>query len=87
MVAWAELPNRIIRVEMAKRGLSYADLVSRLTRIGVAENERSLRNKVARGTFSATFLLQCLVALDVMAPDLKGYELPAGPDSGEGEHG
>lgn len=81
MTSWPELPNRIIRVEMTKRSLSYADLAARLARIGVVENERSLRNKVARGTFSATFLLQCLVALDVMGLDLTGYELPAPPDS------
>jgi hypothetical protein len=81
MTTWGELPNRIIRVEMTKRSLSYADLAAHLGRIGVAENERSLRNKVARGTFSATFLLQCLVALDVMGLDLKSYELPKSPEA------
>ncbi len=84
MTTWPELPNRIIRVEMTKRSLSYADLSARLAGIGVVENERSLRNKVARGTFSATFLLQCLVALDLKALDLSGYELPAPPDSNTG---
>jgi hypothetical protein len=82
MITWPELPNRIIRAEMAKRGASYADLVARLARIGVVENERSLRNKVARGTFSATFLLQCLVALGVMGLDLSSYELPPASDPG-----
>jgi hypothetical protein len=81
MITWPELPNRIIRAEMAKRGASYADLVARLAGIGVVENERSLRNKVARGTFSATFLLQCLVALDVMGLDLSSYELPSAPSA------
>lgn len=77
---WTDMPNRIIRVEMTKKGATYADLVVRLRRIGIIENERSLRNKVARGTFSATFLLQCLVALDVLAVDLNSYGLPPLPD-------
>jgi hypothetical protein len=73
---WQDMPNRVLRAEMAKRGLSYFDLVVRLHRIGVIENERSLRNKVARGTFSAMFLLQCMVAMDAMVMDLNAYELP-----------
>lgn len=76
MATWDELPNRIIRVEMTKRSKSYAELVTLLAQVGVIENERSLRNKVARGTFSATFMLQCLVAMDVLVVDLPSYGLP-----------
>lgn len=32
--------------------------------------------KVARSTFSATFMLQCMVAMDMMVLDLGGYEFP-----------
>lgn len=49
-----------LKAEMAKRGMSFRDLTSALERIGVEEDERNLRNKVARGTFSAAFYLQCL---------------------------
>lgn len=80
MMNWTDLPNRIVRVEMTKRGATYADLVVRLRRIGIIENERSLRNKVARSTFSATFLVQCLVALDSLEVDLASYGLPPLPD-------
>ncbi|MDP1630203.1 MAG: DUF6471 domain-containing protein [Caulobacter sp.] len=55
-----------IRAEMNKRDLTYADLVDRLKNIGVEENERNLRNKVARGTFSALFFIQCLEAIGVV---------------------
>jgi hypothetical protein len=48
---------------MAKRAMTYAQLVEKLAEIGVDENERNLRNKVSRGKFTAGFLLQCLVAL------------------------
>ena len=76
MQNWTDMPHRIIRTEMTKRGINYAGLVERFARIGIIENERSLRNKVARGTFSATFMLQCMVAMDMMVLDLNGYELP-----------
>lgn len=49
-----------LRGELDKRGLTYADLVRRLNELGYDENERNLRNKVARGTFSATFFCACL---------------------------
>jgi hypothetical protein len=48
---------------MVKRGISYADLVERLALLGVEENERNLRNKVVRGTFSAVFFAQCLTVI------------------------
>ena len=55
----------VIRAHMVKRGISYADLAERLALVGIEENERNLRNKVARGTFSAAFLAECLTAIGV----------------------
>ena len=49
-----------LRAEMAKRGMTYRDLATALAGIGVEEDERNLRNKVARGTFTAAFYVQCL---------------------------
>ena len=60
---WEEKAKGIIRGEMARRGVTYAQLVERLAEIGVDENERNLRNKVSRGKFTAGFLLQCLFAI------------------------
>lgn len=87
MMNWTDLPKVIIRVEMTKRGMTYADLVEALGKIGVIEDERNLRNKIARSTFSASFLLQCLVAMGHTAVDLNSYGTPepavpvsAGPD-------
>lgn len=54
-----------LKGEMEKRGLTYADLARRLQQLGLDENERNLRNKVARGTFSAVFFMQCLQAIGV----------------------
>jgi len=60
---WEERAKGIIRAEMARRGITYVQLVERLAAIGVDENERNLRNKVSRGKFTAGFMLQCLVAI------------------------
>ena len=63
---WEERAKTILRVEMARKGLTYAHLAERLAAIGINDNERNLRNKVSRGKFTAGFLLQCLGALGVM---------------------
>jgi hypothetical protein len=54
-----------IRGELDKRGLTYADLARKLNELGYDENERNLRNKIARGTFSATFFCACLEVIGV----------------------
>ena len=57
-------PRRILRVQMAYRDMTYGELAKALQRFGVDDDEHNLRNKVARGSFSATFFLQCLAAMD-----------------------
>jgi hypothetical protein len=48
---------------MARRGVTYQDLAERLAAIGVRDTAANLRNKVARGRFSAVLLVQCLTAI------------------------
>ena len=60
---WAEKAKGILRAEMVRRGVNYAQLVEKLGAIGVTETEANLRNKVSRGSFTAAFLIQCLTAL------------------------
>lgn len=60
---WEEKAKGLLRAEMARRGVTYAQLVEKLAAIGIEDNERNLRNKVSRGKFTAGFLLQCLTAL------------------------
>jgi hypothetical protein len=40
--------------------------------IGVKEEQHNLRNKVARGKFTAAFFLQCLTAIGVHTVRLDG---------------
>lgn len=60
---WEDKARGLLRAEMAKRNVTYAQLVEKLAAIGVEDNERNLRNKVSRGKFTAGFFLQCLSAL------------------------
>lgn len=60
---WEAKARGILRAEMTRRGLRYAQLVEKLADIGVKDDERNVRNKVSRGKFTAAFMLQCLEAI------------------------
>ena len=55
----------LLKAELKKAGVTYAQLVEKLEKIGVVEKEANIRNKLARGKFSAVFLVQCLESLNV----------------------
>lgn len=69
---WQAQAKGIIRGELKRRNLSYADLAERLTVIGVKETERNVSNKIARGSFTAAFFLQCMEAIGVQNVHLNG---------------
>lgn len=55
--------KNLLKGELKRRGLTYAQLVEKLAEIGINETERNLNNKISRGGFSAAFFLQCLIAI------------------------
>lgn len=57
------LAKNLLKGELKRRGVTYAQLAEKLAEIGVQENERNLNNKISRGGFGAAFLLQCLKAV------------------------
>ncbi len=67
---WEAKARGILRGEMARQAVTYAQLVEKLKAIGIDEDERNLRNKVSRGKFTAGFMLQCLEAMGVRALQL-----------------
>jgi len=73
----------VLRAEMARTGIGYAGLAERLRLIDVEIDERTLRNKVARGTFSAVFFIECLIALGVDALAIDALERVMGPDEAQ----
>ena len=60
---WRALVKGILKAELKRRNLRYADLAENLRAIGVKDNERNISNKIARGRFSAVFFVQCLNAI------------------------
>ncbi len=62
---WEAKARGLLRAEMAKNSVTYAQLTAKLAELGVSEDERNLRNKVSRGKFTAGFLIQCLSAMGV----------------------
>lgn len=57
----------LLKAELKRHGLTYAQLVEKLENVGVSETERNIRNKVSRGKFTAAFLLACLDAIGVQS--------------------
>ncbi|MEE9375733.1 MAG: DUF6471 domain-containing protein [Rhizobiaceae bacterium] len=62
---WETKVANLLKAELKRNGVTYAQLVEKLAAIGVDEKEVNVRNKLARGKFSAAFLCQCLEALGV----------------------
>lgn len=60
---WVNKVKGILRAEMARRGMTYEQLAERLAELGVKDSAVNIRNKVARGGFSAVFFVQCLEAI------------------------
>ena len=60
---WEAKVQGILKAELKKRGVTYSQLVEKLAAVGVHETEPNIRNKLARGKFTAVFLVQCLEAV------------------------
>lgn len=60
---YEEKAKAILKAELKRRGVTYADLAAKLSEIGVSETERNLNNKISRGGFTAAFFLECLAAV------------------------
>ena len=63
-IDWEALAANLLKAELKRKGVTYAQLVEKLAAIGVDEKEVNVRNKLSRGSFTAAYLLQCLKALD-----------------------
>jgi hypothetical protein len=62
---WEARVKGLLKSELKRKGVSYAQLVEKLAEIGVVDSEPNIRNKLSRGKFTAVFLLQCLEAIGV----------------------
>jgi hypothetical protein len=69
---WKTLVKGLLKAEMKRRDLSYADLAAKLAEIGVKDSERNISNKISRGSFTAVFFVQCMEAIGVKTIHLEG---------------
>lgn len=76
MSEWNNKVKRLLKSELVKRGISNADLVDMLNKIGIEETKSSIDSKISRGTFSASFFLQCLTVIGCEKIEIGGYEQP-----------
>jgi hypothetical protein len=67
---WEARVKGLLKAELKRRNVTYAQLVEKLAQIGVKESEPNIRNKMARGKFTAVFLVQCLEAVGCQRLDL-----------------
>ena len=60
---WEAKVKGLLKAELKRRNVTYVHLVEKLAAIGVVDTEPNIRNKLARGKFTAVFLVQCLEAI------------------------
>jgi len=60
---YEEKAKNLLKGELKRKGVTYAQLVEKLSVLGVSETEGNLRNKISRGGFTGAFLIQCLEAI------------------------
>ena len=69
---WQALVKGLVKGELKRRNLSYADLADKLAVLGVKDNERNISNKIGRGSFTAVFFVQCMEAIGCRTIHLNG---------------
>jgi hypothetical protein len=62
----AESASRFLKAELKRAGVTYEELAKRLKDHGLPEETQdSIKSKLKRGTFAATWFLACLAALEL----------------------
>ncbi|WP_181248528.1 DUF6471 domain-containing protein [Flavobacterium magnum] len=74
MINWGDKAKRLLKSELIKRGISNADLALMLKEIGVDETKAGIDSKISRGSFSASFFLQCLFVIRCNKIEIEQYE-------------
>lgn len=74
MSDWNDKVKRLLKSELVRRGISNSDLASMLEQIGIEETKSSIDSKISRGTFSASFFLQCLTVIGCEKIEIEKYE-------------
>lgn len=68
------MARKLLRAQLNSKDMTYKRLSRALLSVGVDEEPKALANKIARGTFSFSFFLQCMRALDIEVVRLRDRE-------------
>ena len=60
---WEDRVKGILKAELKRKGVTYAQLVEKLAEIGVVDFEPNIRNKLAGANLQRCFSVQCLEAI------------------------
>ena len=60
---WRAQAAQILKAELSRHGVKYAELKERLAGLGIEETYGGLATKINRGKFSFAFFLQCMKTL------------------------
>ena len=74
MSDWNDKVKRLLKSELVRRGISNTDLANRFEQVGIEETKSSIDSKISRGTFSASFFLQCLTVIGCEKIEIEEYE-------------
>jgi hypothetical protein len=69
------MAKRFLKMEMLRRGISSEKLQTLLSESGYSYTLSSINSKISRGTFSASFLIQCLEAMKCDKIDLNSLSV------------
>ncbi len=61
--SWEDRARLFLKAEIKRADITYEELARRLEGHGIKENAASIANKLARGTFAATFFLATMRAI------------------------
>ena len=62
---YEEKAKALLRFAMSQRGVGPDELAACLNKMGIDISGGGVANKISRGGFSSTFLLQCMDALEI----------------------
>ena len=68
--SWPNLAARVLRVALARKDVTYAQLAEALVAAGEDDSERALVSRISRGTAEFSLLLQILHITDSEPPPL-----------------
>ena len=67
---YQEKAKNLLKSELKRRGITYAELAEKLKAVGFSDNERNIANKISRGSFTAGFFMLCMDAIGASALQL-----------------